>query len=267
MRSTWTLLAGLVATARGELVNRTAVDAARQLPKLSVVNMEMVTVLWASGESKTLASGWLRERCLSAETVQPDTKQPLIAYHDLPASALHVNSAQLTDLGDTLHVFFADGHRSTYDMSRLLSELDDYETSFIQPSAFVNLPMTYWRAELVAPPTFDYAEFADQVSPHTTLSFSCFLYRLVTTSCSGSLRWPTTPQNETAGRLTVATHLLSTGLVLVKGLPTLSGQVSKLADELSFATATNWGNPFNVRTSGDAAQTGGVKRDLAYVDA
>ena len=82
---------------------------------------------WAriSLHQKELHPFWLRERCTSSQSVQKSTKQPLHEHHSLPAN-LTIAKANVENT--SLRVTFSDGLTSTYPISALWNEVNDFES-------------------------------------------------------------------------------------------------------------------------------------------
>jgi hypothetical protein len=154
----------------------------------------------------TMAAGWLRERCLSIDSVQGETNQPKHGYHTHAAGALKVQHAAFVDAGTghgeqtplLLAVVFGDGHKSRFIVDSVLAELADTAHSFIQPAEFFHLPKQFWHSSLADPPSFEWDDLALEVGT----------------------------------KLQVAKELLAKGIVIVKHVPAQPGQVVQLADLL-----------------------------------
>ena len=79
---------------------------------------------------KELHPLWLRERCTSSQSVQDSTKQPLHEHHSLPAN-LTITKANVVQK-TSLSVTFSDGLTSTYPISTLWNEANDFQSETIQ---------------------------------------------------------------------------------------------------------------------------------------
>ena len=202
----------------------TSVDGSK--PQVESVRDASVVIKWHEGQPHELHAGWLRERCLSARSVQPSTNQPTHGYHEFSEDAHHIRQASFTD--EDLIVTFGDGHESKFSSDFLFRELMHHDTTAIQPSAYTSLQRRMWDGSLTALPQVSFADL-----------------------------------NTTDGRLTAVTHMLSSGTVLIKGAPLVDGEVLRLAEKVSALRVTDWGAVFNVRTTPDV-QDGENKLDLAY---
>ena len=81
-----TLMLSAVPRADGQL--QPGLVLAPTLDTIAAVSATHVVMAWAAGTvppTSTLHAGWPRERCLSPESVDQNTNQPLRAYHDFSA--------------------------------------------------------------------------------------------------------------------------------------------------------------------------------------
>lgn len=83
-----TLVVMLSAVPRADGQLQPGLVLAPALDTIAAVSATHLVMAWEAGtlpETSTLHAGWLRERCLSAESVDQHTNQPLRAYHDFSA--------------------------------------------------------------------------------------------------------------------------------------------------------------------------------------
>eukprot|EP00933_Yihiella_yeosuensis_P014070 TRINITY_DN12753_c0_g1_i1.p1 TRINITY_DN12753_c0_g1~~TRINITY_DN12753_c0_g1_i1.p1 ORF type:complete len:436 (+),score=79.08 TRINITY_DN12753_c0_g1_i1:55-1362(+) len=196
------------------------------------MNQDYLSVSWGAegGESSyKLNPVWLRERCLGKETVDVDTRQPVLNPHDF-GDAIALSRATLLSDSDIVEVAFSDGHVSQYNLNRLKAELEDFEQSPIQVDRYERPPLKIWTGSDFSLPKFDY----EDVSSQDEVKFE------------------------------LVKELLTSGIALVRGVPRESHAVVRFGQSLSTLRDTNWGNCFNVRTKPDAESASTVMKDLAY---
>ena len=175
---------------------------------------------------------WLRERCQTADhCVDEETLQQKRNPHEFEAPV--VTSATVEE--DALYVAFGDGINATYSVSALLEEKrrgsSEYEPFMHQVKEFDVVDLMLWNSNLTAPPL----EYFDGV------------------------------QNDDETKRRVLANLLNVGVTIVRGVPLVEGECSKMANHLSTLRPTEWGTQFNVRAIPDDAQPGQAKKkDLAY---
>lgn len=187
-----------------------------------------------STSGKQLHAMWLRERCVSPATVQPETLQPFLQPCDLPAD-LRVSSAEVRVQSgkEFLTVNFTDGHTSVFGTAALDAEADDFASHGIQQRDIKYPPIKCWDKSTGSDvPRMSYADIM-----------------------SGQI--------EKLHQLTW--HLLSGGHAIVEGVPSRDMEVAAFARVVSgfpggqVVRPTNWGPVFNVRSFPDA-----TLKDLAY---
>jgi gamma-butyrobetaine dioxygenase len=184
--------------------------------------------------SKQLNPWWLRERCQSEATVDPDTKQPKLNPHEY-AEELFLTEAKVTEDQGVMEVSFSDGHVSHYSLPQLKAELADFQHSPIQVTEYKKPPPRTWSAHNSTMPVYDFSVVSDDIG----------------------------------ARLALIEELLTGGQALVRGVPREDGAVIRFGQTLSTLRATDWGPCFNVRTKPDVGHIdsrlqGGPKKDLAY---
>jgi gamma-butyrobetaine dioxygenase len=186
-------------------------------------------IVWQDGLKANLHPQWLRERCLSEETVCVQTKQPKKCPHDIPVS-LQVQEAAFASEG-YVEVSFNDGHVSQFSLDHLRGEVVDFDCTPIQVPEYKRPQQRLWSGHTTSMPVFH----------HSSLE-----------------------QNEEA-RLAVIEELLTGGQALIRGVPRHEGEVCRFGETLSTLRKTDWGPCFNVRTRPDAEQAKqATKFDLAY---
>ena len=205
-----------------------ASNAAATTAAITATHSHSITVTFASGVHADLAAGWLRERSLEPDMVQPFTFQPTNGFHEglrNGAAALEVKSAHFEGQQDeTLVVAFADKHVARYSASRLAEELAAPRSRHQQVDGeHTTLPRRLWNASLLAPPQFQHAD----------------------------LIGATPGISSEDAKLDLLTQLLSTGQALIRNVPSVDGEVVRFGELISAVRRTDWGTLFNVRTVPD----------------
>mmetsp|Transcript_71940 Transcript_71940/g.153775 ORF Transcript_71940/g.153775 Transcript_71940/m.153775 type:complete len:464 (-) Transcript_71940:41-1432(-) len=204
----------------------------RHIAKSVNLKSEFLQITWRDGIANDLHPKWLRERCLSELTVDPDTRQPKSNPHDLP-EVLLLTEATLLEDQEAMEVSFSDGHMSRYSLTQLKAELSNFRCSPIQVSEYKKLQTRVWSGHNETMPIFE----------HSVVS------------------------SDGAARLALVQELLTGGQALVRGVPREEGAVLRFGQTLSTLRSTDWGPCFNVRTTPDTEMRdvqGGPKKDLAY---
>lgn len=165
-----------------------------------------------------LPAEWLRERCLSPSTVDPDTKQPLKTPDAYPTPL--VASAAMSSDDQSLLVTFTDGHESIFDIDFLLRIAMAEMTG---PAAFAGdgALIQASEAEKVAVRPWD----ALSLGPLVTVEYKDL------TAAKNSRAW-------LKARLAVFRALLETGIALIKGAPATEDQCKAMAASLSTLRVT-----------------------------
>jgi len=199
-------------------------------PSLALAQ-DSLQINWGDGVVSHLHPNWLRERCQSDATVDPETKQPKKTPHELPEDIFLKEALLLTNLQD-LQVSFSDGHVSQFMLHRLRMELNSFGETPIQVPQYNKLRPRLWSGKTAKLPRFTHEEVV---------------------------------QDERV-RLMLIEELLTGGQALVRGVPREEGEVVRFGEMLSTLRSTDWGPCFNVRTKPDDAKVAGQgeKKDLAY---
>ncbi len=188
---------------------------------------------------KELHPLWLRERCTSSQSVQDSTKQPLHEHHSLPAN-LTITKANVVQK-TSLSVTFSDGLTSTYPISTLWNEANDFQSETIQfkkhnfPSPVINPGATAEAKRIPYSMLFSGGQADNRISSDH--------------ACDDTV-------------IDLINALFEDGHVVVSGVPRYSGAVVDLGRSLTRfnqVRPTNWGNHFNVQSKAD-----GDKNDIAY---
>jgi len=191
-------------------------------------------------DEKELHPLWLRERSISPQSVQMETKQPLHEHHNIPED-LKVTEAAFEDTM-SLRVTFSDGLTSTYMVDRLRNEINTFHSTAIQFDNDDEFPVAITKPGATAD--------AKRI-PFSRL----FSARKDVQNISSEYI-----QDEEL--IALITALFEEGHVIITDVPCYSGAVVDLGRSLtrfSQVRPTNWGDYFNVESKAD-----GDKKDIAY---
>mmetsp|Transcript_31361 Transcript_31361/g.63654 ORF Transcript_31361/g.63654 Transcript_31361/m.63654 type:complete len:514 (-) Transcript_31361:46-1587(-) len=197
------------------------------------------SVLSVDGLSAPLQAEWLRERSTSSDWIELESLQPRYSPDQYVTpqvlSARFVGSRKAE-----LEVVFRDGFNTTYDVGDLRKWVDAESAgaaghaggAFMQTAEDTDLP---------------------QLQPWTKATLGTLHTEL--------FQDLTAPLNETgdggdrpALRRTLHS-LLTKGIMVIKGVPKVEGECSKMANLLSLLQGTNWGSQFEVRVAPPTPQT------------
>jgi len=200
-----------------------------------------------------LHAEWLRERCQSEGVVDLVTLQPKISPHDYTTPRIERAQIVKTDASwnhtSWLRVAFADGHMSSYEMSTLSRKVNaekagQHSDALMQVNNVERPERVPWHTDMPSPnwtlPTVEYR-------------------KLMSDSNEGD--WT---------KLSVLSHLISAGIVLVRGVPQQMGQCVDVARKLSTLRVTEWGEAFDVKYTATGTtsevKTGGITEDEGHKD-
>mmetsp|Transcript_67726 Transcript_67726/g.107280 ORF Transcript_67726/g.107280 Transcript_67726/m.107280 type:complete len:420 (-) Transcript_67726:97-1356(-) len=167
---------------------------------------------------------WLRERCLESFYVDPKTKQRHYGLHDEEES---LKALTAIAHGSHVEVFFSDGQSCNISVLLIKSEMSLASETTIQVSAYEPPPVHLWTASSMNLTTVDYNSYFEDPS----------------------------------SRFHVMKELLSSGVVMLTGVPQELDAVFSVGNNLSLWRPTFWGSTFRVRVEDD-----GDFADLAYTD-
>lgn len=183
---------------------------------------------WLRDELNHVHPLWLRERCLESFHVDTETRQPRWNPHEIE-STLVVQDVIYNDHDDKIVVRFSDQKECHFLAKNLRAELRN-QITFLQTDDWAFPPLYVWDKTLGAPPTFHH----DDIIQNNVMT------------------------------LKFLSSILSTGLVVVSGVPTQEeGECARFGSRFSSVRETEWGINFNVRSTPDSA-SGTMRKDLAY---
>ena len=185
-------------------------DTIDLIKKISIIDNELV-IDWMDGSNSSLYSFWLRDHCQMPESRNIDNGQRLFSVKDLP-SDIAIEKVYKDELGNVCVIFQPENHLSVFTQEWLRSNCYDLNSHFEDRSEKIK---KLWQKN----------------SFETGLPL--INYDLI---------------DESDKQLSALRSLRDLGFFVIKGVPTIEGQVLKVISKMGYTRETNYGALFEVRT-------------------
>ncbi|MDC1015810.1 gamma-butyrobetaine dioxygenase [Candidatus Thioglobus sp.] len=185
-------------------------DTIDLIKKISIVSDELV-IDWKDGNKSSLFSYWLRDHCQMPESRNENNGQRLFSVKDLPED-VSIEKAYKDENGDVCILFQPEKHLSVFTQDWLLSNCYDLNDHFEDRS---EKQKKLWQKN----------------SFEAGLPF---------------INYDSIDESDT--QLSALRSLRDMGFFVIKGVPSVEGQVLKVISKMGYTRETNYGALFEVRT-------------------
>jgi hypothetical protein len=170
----------------------------------------------------SLQAEWLRERSLASDFVEADSLQPRFTPDEYITPQVSTARVVGAGLAQELEVTFRDGHNTSYSYSMLQRWV---EAESAGPAGHARASQLQTSEEPVLP----------QLRPWTKATIGSIHYEQF-----ADLTAPPTGSGDQPALRRALHGLMAEGLMIVKGVPRVEGECTKMANLLSILQVTNW---------------------------